>query len=118
MNLTFTKRGTSRLEVIIVFLILAGIGTIAIPKISKSAENARRNQCDTNVSMLNAAIEMYAYESDSQYPMDNDEFIRNIVNDPYRLPDGMPVCPFGGTYVMDPETKLVYCTHYNSDKNQ
>ena len=106
-----SKRGVTLVELLIVVLILAALSAIAIPRISKSAQNARQNACDTNVSVINSAVEMYAADNDGLYPANDADMIRNILDNIDYFPDGAPTCPLNGTYRMNETTKRVSCDH-------
>ncbi|MBN1126133.1 MAG: prepilin-type N-terminal cleavage/methylation domain-containing protein [Sedimentisphaerales bacterium] len=105
------NKGVTLTELLIVIVLLAVLGMIAVPRISRSAQNARQNTCDTNVSVVNAAVEMYAREHDGQYPADTNDLTRKVLNNSEYFPEGVPTCPLGGTYLMDPDTRRVICSH-------
>ncbi len=111
MSKTQGRKGVTLVELLIVVLILAALSAIAIPRISKSAQNARQNACDTNVSVINSAVEMYAADHDGLYPADDADMIHSILDNIDYFPDGVPTCPLGGTYRMDGTTKRVSCDH-------
>ena len=104
--LTATKRkGVTLIELLIVVLILAALSAIAIPRISQSATNARQNACDTNVDVINSAIEMYNADTGG-YPA----ALTDVTNNVNYFPDGAPVCPLGGTYTMGANNRVT-CNH-------
>jgi len=100
------RKGVTLIELLIVVLILAALSAIAIPRISKSAQNAKQNACDTNVDVINSAIEMYNADNGS-YP----DKLDDVTKDKQYFPDGTPTCPLGGKYTMDPTTHRVSCNH-------
>lgn len=106
-----SRKAVTLVELLIVVLILAALSAITIPRVTKSAENAREKACATNCAIMNNAIEMYAADNDGEYP-DTDEAMRKyIIDNPDYFPDGAPTCPLGGTYSMNPKTKRVSCDH-------
>lgn len=103
---TRKKRGVTLIELLIVVLILAALSAIAIPRISQSAHNAKRNACDTNIDVINSAIEMYNADNGS-YP----SALTDVTGSPTYFPDGAPACPLTGTYSMGGATHRVTCNH-------
>jgi prepilin-type N-terminal cleavage/methylation domain-containing protein len=99
------KKGITLVELLIVVMILGALAAIALPRISQSASNARQRACDTNVSLINSAIEMY-YVDTGSYPAS----LSNVVNNTTYFPDGAPVCPLGGTYTMNSNHRVT-CNH-------
>lgn len=89
------RRGVTLIELLIVVLILGALAAIAIPRITASSETAKTNACAANVDIMNSQIEMYRADSGS-YPAT----LTALVTDPNYFPDGLPVCPEGGTYSM------------------
>ncbi len=96
------REGVTLIELLIVVLILAALSAIAIPRISQSAQNAKANACDTNVDVINSAIEMYNADN-SGYP----ENMSDVTESATYFPDGAPVCPLAVAYVMDGVTYRV-----------
>lgn len=94
-----------------VIFILAAIAAIGTPRLSRSAELAKSNTCDTNVCTINAAIEMYASDNHGFYPATQMELKKTILDNPLCFPEGLPTCPLGGLYRYDPNSKRVHCTH-------
>ncbi|RKY10127.1 MAG: hypothetical protein DRP66_00475 [Planctomycetota bacterium] len=100
------REGVTLIELLIVVLILAALSAIAIPRISQSAQNAKQNACDTNVDVINSAIEMYNADTGG-YPA----AMSDVTGSATYFPDGAPTCPLGGTYTMDAGTNRVSCDH-------
>ncbi len=100
------RQGVTLIELLIVVLILAALSAIAIPRISQSAQNAKQNACDTNIDVINSAIEMYNADN-SGYP----SALNDVAGSTTYFPDGAPACPLSGTYSMDGTTKRVSCNH-------
>jgi general secretion pathway protein G len=100
------KRGVTLIELLIVVVILAALAMIALPRISQSADNAKQNACDTNIDVINSAIEMYRVDT-GEYPTK----LNLVSGSTTYFPDGDPVCPLGGKYTMDATTHRVSCNH-------
>lgn len=100
------RKGVTLIELLIVVLILAALSAIAIPRISKSATNAKQNACDTNIDVINSAIEMYNADNGS-YPA----ALTDVTKSTTYFPDGEPKCPLAGNYSLDGTTKRVSCSH-------
>ncbi len=99
------REGVTLIELLIVVLILAALSAIAIPRISQSAQNAKANACDTNVDVINSAIEMYNADN-AGYPA----ALNTVTGDLAYFPDGAPSCPLSGTYTMNAQYR-VSCDH-------
>lgn len=99
------RRGVTLIELLIVVLILAALAAVAVPRISKSSENARENACATNVDLINAAIEMY-YVDEGVYP----RRLRLVTQNEDYFPDGEPECPLDGAYTMGANYRVT-CDH-------
>ena len=85
------NKGLTLVELLIVVLILGALAGIAIPRISQSAYNAKKKACETNIRLLNSAIERY-HATNGAFPADLDviKFDKNL------FPDGPPRCPITG----------------------
>lgn len=99
------REGVTLIELLIVVLILAALSAIAIPRISQSAHNAKQNACDTNVDIINSAIEMYNADNGS-YPAT----LATVTGSATYFPDGTPICGLGGTYTMNASNRVT-CDH-------
>jgi prepilin-type N-terminal cleavage/methylation domain-containing protein len=82
------KRGVTLIELLIVVLILAALSAIAIPRITQSASSAKARACETNVDIINSAIEQY-YMDTSSWP----STLSDVTGNTDYFPDGAPVCP-------------------------
>ncbi len=85
---TAKKAGVTLIELLIVVLLLAVLATIAIPRISQSAQNAKFNACITTIEVINSIIEMYNADNGS-YPAT----LTVITQDTTFFPEGEPTCP-------------------------
>ncbi len=90
------RKGFTLVELLVVVLILGALAAIAIPRISQSADSAKKNACKTNVDLLNSQIELY-YATEGSWPKN----LKAITGNEDYFPDGAPVCPFGDAYVYD-----------------
>ena len=93
---------------LIVVIILGALAAIAIPRITTSSTDAKRNACHTNIDTLNTAIEMYNIDNDG-YPSS----LATVTTDPNYFPDGAPTCPFGTAYNYDTTTHRVTDTAHS-----
>ena len=100
------KKGVTLIELLIVVLILAALSAIAIPRISQSAQNAKANACDTNVDVINSAIEMYNADN-SAYPA----VLTDVTDNATYFPDGIPACPFSTAYVLSADDRVTPHVH-------
>ena len=90
------KKGVTLIELLIVVLILAALSAIAIPRISQSATNAKKNACAANIDVINSTIEMYNADNGS-YPAT----LAVVTGDIAYFPDGVPICPVTGAAYPD-----------------
>ena len=99
------REGVTLIELLIVVLILAALSAIAIPRISQSAHNAKQNACDTNVDVINSAIEMYNADN-GNYPGN----LSDVTGSATYFPDNTPECPLTGDYNMNASNRVT-CDH-------
>ncbi len=62
------RGGFSLIELVIVVVIIAIIGAIAIPKMSRGAAGANESALVSDLATMRAAIELYAQEHGGTYP--------------------------------------------------
>ena len=84
-----SNKGVTLIELMIVVLILGALAAIAIPRLSQSADTAKKNACYTNIDLINSQIELYAAENDGTYPAN----LEVITNSTTYFPDGPPQGP-------------------------
>jgi prepilin-type N-terminal cleavage/methylation domain-containing protein len=101
------KRGFTLVELLIVVLILGALSLVAIPRVSMSAEASKTRACEANVDIINSQIELYKSINGS-YPT-----IDALTANKDYFPEGMPVCPLNGKYLLNSQNRA-YCTHSNS----
>ena len=99
------RTGLTLVELLIVVMILGALAAIALPRISQSAGNAKERACETNISLMNSAIEMY-YVDEGAYPA----ALGDVTGSTTYFPDGAPACPLGGTYTMNGNYRVT-CSH-------
>lgn len=108
MSKTLSK-GITIVELIVVIIVLVALSVVAIPQVSISASNAKQNACDTNIDMINSAIEMYNADNGA-YPKSLTDVIGTRADRTSYFPDGPPVCPFGGSYSITADNRVI-CSH-------
>jgi competence protein ComGC len=99
-----TKRITAA-ELLVTVLVLAVLGVIAAPRLSHSATLSKQIQCDSNIELLQSAVELYSTEKGT-FP----ESLNNVTKNPEFFPAAAPKCPFGGEYIIK-NNHTVTCTH-------
>lgn len=87
------RKGVTLVELLIVVMILGALAAIALPRITQSAGNAKERACETNISLINSAVEMY-YVDNGSYP----SALTDVTSSTIYFPDGIPTCPLGGKY--------------------
>jgi len=100
------KKALTMFETIIIAAAVGVIALIAVPKIVKSATNAKAETCATNIKIMNSQIELYAANNNGVYP----PTLKTITKDPDYFPDGPLECPFAGKYELGADHK-VSCDH-------
>jgi type II secretion system protein G len=88
------NKGFTLIELVIVVLILGALAFVAVPRIGQNVYDAKAKACQTNIYMINQAIEKY-YLANGVFPA-----AQHVVKrDKNLFPDGPPICPV---------TELVY----------
>jgi prepilin-type N-terminal cleavage/methylation domain-containing protein len=83
------RKGVTLIELLIVVVILGVLAAIAIPRISASAYNAKKNACHTNINTINSQIELYAADNNGTYPAN----LQVVTDSVTYFPSGSPQCP-------------------------
>lgn len=102
-----SKKGLTLIELLIVVIILGALAAIAIPRITTSSTDAKRNACTTNIDTLNTAIEMYHIDHDGTWPA----ALTAVDGNTAYFPDGAPACPFGTAYQMNADHRITAHSH-------
>jgi len=127
-----TARGFTLIELLLVVLVLGLIAAIAVPRLAHSGEEARQSVCQSNISRMNSAIELWAVCSGGDYPgsvgeapltersllpigtypTTQSECKTEIFENREIFPDGLPQCPYGDPYEYDAKTNRIKPHHH------
>ncbi|MGA2915176.1 MAG: prepilin-type N-terminal cleavage/methylation domain-containing protein [Sedimentisphaerales bacterium] len=107
------RKGFTLIELLIVVLILSALAAIAIPRITQSASNAKKNACDTNVDLINTQIELYTADNNGVAPTSLTTIIGTDSAPTNYFPDGPPKCPYGTEYTLGSNGHVTSHTHTN-----
>jgi len=105
-NKMTSRRGLTLLELLIVVLVAGALAVIIVPRIGRSATNAKIKACKANVDVINTQIELYKAKTDN-WPAALTKVTRNT--DYFR--DGPPECPFGTAYTLGPNHRVARHNH-------
>jgi len=98
---TSKRNAFSLLELLAVVVILGIIAAIVVPRVTVSADTARKRMNEHTAATLNSAIERY-YVDIGSWPTTLSDLV------PAYLPDGVPSNPVDGSaYVINPTTKRI-----------
>ncbi len=104
------RKGFTLIELLIVILILSALAAIAIPRITQSADNAKKNACATNVDLINSQIELYTADpngGNGTLPTS----LTSVTGNTNYFPDGAPACPYGTAYTLGANGHVGSHTH-------
>ncbi len=85
-------RAFTLVELVVIVLILGTLAFVVIPRVSQSADTAKQRTCETNIRLLDSAIERY-HATHGTWPTG----LWVITKDKDLFPDGSPKCPITGT---------------------
>jgi prepilin-type N-terminal cleavage/methylation domain-containing protein len=105
-NKMISRRGLTLLELLIVVLVAGALAVIIVPRIGRSATNAKIKACKANVDAINTQIELYRVKTDN-WPAALTEVMENT--DYFR--DDPPECPFGTAYILGPNYRVTKHNH-------
>jgi competence protein ComGC len=111
---TTKRQGVTLVELLLIVLILAVLSVVVIPQITQSAQEAKQGDCDANVDTINSAIEMHNADNGA-YPATLEDVIGTKGTRTAYYPDGLPQCPFSGTYIMNAKYRVT-CSHNLSQR--
>jgi general secretion pathway protein G len=100
-------KGFTLVEVLLVVLILAVLASVVIPRIAGSAGAAKDAKCDSNLSNLRRALELYCVNNDGEYPPSDAVFQSGVAGSSTYFPHGVPACPYGDGYVYTPVSAAI-----------
>jgi len=84
----FGKReGFTLIELLAVIALLAVLILVAVPIITSNLNEAKKTTCETNIKMINSAIQRYYFDK-GEYP----DTVQDLVDEGYL--DEEPECPF------------------------
>jgi len=103
--------GIGLVEVLFVVLVMGLLAAAMIPRWVYSSE-AKTGECQANVTILNAELDIYSDKHGGRLPATVDGFARSVEADKDRFPNGLPKCPYGRPYEYDSASgRVVAHTH-------
>jgi hypothetical protein len=98
------RRGVTRRETLLAFLLLAALGGAAAQRLAYSRSNAAEISCEWNARMINNTVEKWRFDK-GRWPAGD---LRDIGRDREYFPAGVPRCPLTAEpYRLDPATHRV-----------
>lgn len=91
------REGFTLIELLAVIALLAILILVAVPIITQNLNEAKKTTCETNIKMINSAIQRYYFDKGS-YPREGEPGVDDLVSAGYL--DEKPKCPFGDAYVI------------------
>jgi len=99
------QEGFTLIELLAVVAILAVLILIAVPIITSNINDAKITSCESNIKMLNSAIQRY-YFTEGSYP----STLNDLVSKNYL--DEVPKCPVNGSnYIIGADHKITPHSH-------
>ena len=92
------KKGFTLIEILFVVAVLAALAGLAIPRITGTILQSKRDTDKANISIINSQLELYRLNTGA-YPTDNSDF-QNFLNNTTYFPE-IPYCPWGDPYIFD-----------------
>ncbi|MBU7008772.1 competence type IV pilus major pilin ComGC [Phosphitispora fastidiosa] len=83
---TRDESGFTLIELLVVIVILGILAAIVVPKIATSSDEAKKSTCETNMNLIDSALQRY-YFNESSYPAD----VSDLADEDYLNVE--PECP-------------------------
>ncbi len=94
------RRAMSLLELLAALSILGVLAMIIIPRLSTGTQNAKATSCKVNQANIEVQAALWR-RNHGKWPSSN---LSDVGNDLKYFPDGLPKCPLGEEYRIDPAT--------------